>query len=66
MNPYPAELYHIEERSSTAGGAAYVVLAASLALVSQQPLPRAVFPAVTPVTRPNTIGQFGNLFASAY
>jgi hypothetical protein len=66
MNPYPAELYHVEERSSTGGSAVYLLLAASLALVSQQPLPRAAFPAVTPVMRPSTIGQFGNLFASAY
>jgi hypothetical protein len=66
MNPYPAEVYHVEERSGTAGSTACVLLAASLALVSQQPMPRAAFPAVNPIVRPSTIGQFGNMFASAY
>lgn len=64
MSPYPPEL-HIEQRSSTAGGAAYVLLAASLAFVAPQAMPRAAFPAVTPVLRPSTIGQFGNPFATA-
>jgi hypothetical protein len=63
MTPYPAE-YHVEQRSSTAGSTAYVLLAASLALASQQPMPRAAFPAVHPVVRPSTIGQFGNLIGT--
>jgi hypothetical protein len=66
MNQYPAETYHVEQRSGTAGSAVCVLLAASLALVSQHPMPRAVFPAVNPVVRPSTVGQFGNMFASAY
>jgi hypothetical protein len=66
MSLYPAELYHLEQRPSTAGSAAYVLLVAGLALVAQQPMPRATFPAVTAVVRPSTIGQYGDLFASAY
>jgi hypothetical protein len=66
MNQHPAELYHVEERSSTAGSGACVLLAASLAFVAPQPMPRAAFPAVNPVVRPSTVGQFGNLFAGAY
>jgi|SRR6516165_461502 hypothetical protein len=66
MSPYPAELYHVEERSGTAGSAVFVLLAASLALVPPHPMPRAAFPAVNPILRPSTVGQFGNLFPSTY
>jgi hypothetical protein len=66
MNPYPAELYHVEERSSTAGTAVYAILAVGLALVSPQPPPRVALPTIIPVVRPSTIGQFGNAFATAY
>ena len=66
MSQYPAELYHVEERPGTAGNAAFILLAASLALVPQLSTPRAAFPAVNPIVRSSTVGQFGDMFATAY
>jgi hypothetical protein len=64
MNQYPTELYHVEARTGTAGSVACVLLLASLAVASQPSMPRAAFPAINPVVRPSTIGQFGNMFDS--
>src|SRR5712671_1760787 len=68
MTQYPAE-YRIRELSGTSGAVPWVLLAASLALVSHPPVShRAVVPEVrlgTPSTL-STIGQLGSVFASVH
>jgi hypothetical protein len=65
MNQYPVEPYHIVQRPSTSGNTA-LLMAASLSLTFALTTPAIVFPAIAPTVRPSTVGQFGNMFASAY
>lgn len=65
MNLSPTE-YHVESLSGTSSNVGWMLLAAGLAFASHHAVPpRAVLPAVTIAVRPSTVGQFGNLFATA-